>query len=45
MPALVEAAGGRVTFVEGDPCNRKLTTPEDLVVAGALLAGRDAVPE
>ena len=38
---LVEAAGGRVTFVEGDPSNRKLTTPEDLLVARALLAGRD----
>jgi len=36
--ALVEAAGGRVVVVEGDPCNRKLTEPHDLVVAEALLA-------
>jgi 2-C-methyl-D-erythritol 4-phosphate cytidylyltransferase len=36
--ALVEAAGGRVVVVEGDPRNRKLTDPLDLVVAEALVA-------
>jgi 2-C-methyl-D-erythritol 4-phosphate cytidylyltransferase len=35
--ALVEAAGGDVVVVPGDPCNLKVTTPEDLVVAAALL--------
>lgn len=35
--ALVEAAGGRVVVVPGDPRNLKVTTPADLVVAAALL--------
>ena len=35
--ALVEAAGGRVVIVPGDPRNLKVTTPADLVVAAALL--------
>jgi 2-C-methyl-D-erythritol 4-phosphate cytidylyltransferase len=35
--ALVEAAGGRVAVVPGDPRNLKITTPADLVVAAALL--------
>ncbi len=35
---LVEAVGGRVVLVEGHPVNLKITTPSDLVVAGALLA-------
>lgn len=35
--ALVEAAGGTVTVVEGDPRNLKLTHPHDLTVARALL--------
>jgi len=35
--ALVEAAGGRVVVVPGDPRNLKITTPADLVVAAALL--------
>jgi 2-C-methyl-D-erythritol 4-phosphate cytidylyltransferase len=35
--ALVEAAGGRVVIVPGDPRNLKITTPADLVVATALL--------
>lgn len=34
--ALVEAIGGRVTVVDGDPRNIKITTPTDLVVAEAL---------
>ncbi len=32
--ALVEATGGRVVVVAGDPTNRKITRPEDLVVEG-----------
>jgi 2-C-methyl-D-erythritol 4-phosphate cytidylyltransferase len=36
--ALVEANGGRVVVVPGDPRNIKITTPADLVVASALLA-------
>ncbi len=35
--ALVESAGGTVVVVEGDPRNFKLTSPDDLVVARALL--------
>ncbi len=38
--ALVEAAGGKVVVVAGDVANLKLTDPEDLVVAAALLAER-----
>jgi 2-C-methyl-D-erythritol 4-phosphate cytidylyltransferase len=34
--SLVEAAGGRVVTVEGDPSNLKITSPVDLVVAEAL---------
>jgi 2-C-methyl-D-erythritol 4-phosphate cytidylyltransferase len=34
--SLVEAAGGRVVTVEGDPANLKITSPVDLVVAEAL---------
>ncbi|HYA44986.1 MAG TPA: 2-C-methyl-D-erythritol 4-phosphate cytidylyltransferase [Acidimicrobiales bacterium] len=38
--ALVEAAGGRVVSVPGDPCNLKVTTPLDLALArAAALAG------
>jgi len=37
---LVEGLGGTVVVVEGDPRNLKLTSPDDLVVARALLAGR-----
>ncbi|MEA2716521.1 MAG: 2-C-methyl-D-erythritol 4-phosphate cytidylyltransferase [Actinomycetota bacterium] len=35
--ALVEALGGTVVVVEGDPRNLKITSPGDLVVARALL--------
>ena len=38
--ALVEAAGGRVVVVEGDPTNLKITGPDDLVRADALLTRR-----
>jgi 2-C-methyl-D-erythritol 4-phosphate cytidylyltransferase len=37
--ALVEAAGGRVRVLEGDTRNFKITTPDDLLVAQALLGG------
>ena len=37
--ALIEAAGGRVVVVPGDPVNAKLTTPHDLVLARAVVAG------
>jgi 2-C-methyl-D-erythritol 4-phosphate cytidylyltransferase len=40
--ALVEAAGGRVVVVPGDPRNRKLTTPDDLAIAQGLLHGTRA---
>ena len=36
--ALIEAAGGRVVVVPGDPANLKVTTQADLGVAAALLA-------
>jgi len=43
--ALVEAAGGRVVVVPGEAGNLKLTHPEDLVLATALLsAGAAALP-
>jgi 2-C-methyl-D-erythritol 4-phosphate cytidylyltransferase len=35
--ALVEAAGGSVVVVDGEPGNLKLTHPQDLAVARALL--------
>jgi 2-C-methyl-D-erythritol 4-phosphate cytidylyltransferase len=35
--ALVEAVGGRVVVVPGEPRNLKITTPDDLLVAAALL--------
>jgi 2-C-methyl-D-erythritol 4-phosphate cytidylyltransferase len=38
--ALVEAAGGRVVVVDGDPANLKITGPDDLARAETLLAGR-----
>jgi 2-C-methyl-D-erythritol 4-phosphate cytidylyltransferase len=38
--SLVEAAGGKVVVVDGTPANIKITHPDDLVVAGALLAAR-----
>jgi 2-C-methyl-D-erythritol 4-phosphate cytidylyltransferase len=35
--SLIEAAGGTVVVVEGEPRNAKITSPDDLVVAAALL--------
>jgi len=39
---LVEANGGTVMLVAGSETNLKITNPDDLVVAEALLAGRQA---
>lgn len=38
--SLVEEAGGRVLVVRGEKTNIKLTSPEDLVLAEAILAAR-----
>ena len=40
--SLVERDGGRVEVVEGEKTNIKLTSPEDLVFAEAILAAREA---
>lgn len=39
--SLVERDGGRVVLVDGERTNIKLTSPEDLVLAEAILATRD----
>lgn len=39
--ALVAAVGGTIAFVDGDPANRKITQPDDLMIAEALLGARD----
>ncbi len=39
--SLVEDAGGRVTMVAGEKTNIKLTTPEDLILAEAILVARE----
>jgi 2-C-methyl-D-erythritol 4-phosphate cytidylyltransferase len=39
--SLVENVGGRVALVAGDKTNIKLTTPEDLVLAEAILLARE----
>ena len=39
--SLVERSGGRVTIVAGDKTNIKLTSPDDLVLAEAILAARE----
>lgn len=40
--SVVERAGHRVTLVEGDPVNLKITRPMDLALAGYLLNDTDA---
>lgn len=40
--SLVEATGGRVVLVDGDPANLKLTTADDLALAEVLCARRGA---
>ncbi|QIN83676.1 2-C-methyl-D-erythritol 4-phosphate cytidylyltransferase [Rubrobacter tropicus] len=42
--SLVERNGGRVLLIEGDKTNIKLTSPEDLVLAEAILAAREGDP-
>ena len=37
--AMVEAAGGRITLVDGSPTNLKVTSPADLLIASALGRG------
>ena len=39
--SLVEEAGGRVAMVVGEKTNIKLTTPEDLILAEAILIARE----
>jgi 2-C-methyl-D-erythritol 4-phosphate cytidylyltransferase len=39
--SLVEAAGGKVVVVPGEPANRKITMPVDLVIAESLLRERE----
>lgn len=39
--AYIEAAGGRILLVEGDPALFKITTPADLALAERLLGDRD----
>src|SRR4030095_14452517 len=41
---LAERAGHRVTVVDGDPRNLKITTPEDLATAERLLDVKALVP-
>lgn len=41
--SLVERAGGRVVVVAGEKTNIKLTSPEDLILAEAILAAREGV--
>ncbi len=41
---LVEAAGGVVALVEGEAANRKITDPDDRLVAEAVLAARTEGP-
>jgi 2-C-methyl-D-erythritol 4-phosphate cytidylyltransferase len=41
--SLVERRGGQVMVVRGDYRNIKITTPEDLVLAEAFLAGERKV--
>ncbi len=41
--SLVERGGGRVHLVQGEKTNIKLTSPDDLVLAEAILAARDGV--
>lgn len=41
---LVERAGHQVRLVDGEPANIKITTPEDLRLAEAILARGDGLP-
>jgi 2-C-methyl-D-erythritol 4-phosphate cytidylyltransferase len=37
--SMVEASGGAIAIVEGDPMNLKVTYPEDLLLIEALRSG------
>ena len=39
--SLIESTGGRVAMVAGEKTNIKLTTPEDLILAEAILIARE----
>lgn len=43
--SVVEQAGEAVFLCEGERTNLKITTPEDMIVAEALLAGRESTEE
>ena len=43
--SLVEQDGGRVGVVAGEKTNIKLTSPEDLVFAEAILAAREGATQ
>ena len=43
--SLVERVGGRVLVVAGEKTNIKLTSPEDLILAEAILSSRAAIGE
>lgn len=43
--SVVEQAGDAVFLCEGERTNLKITTPEDMVIAEALLAGREKTEE
>ncbi len=38
--SVVEVAGHRIFLTQGEPCNLKITTPDDLIIAEALLAAQ-----
>ena len=42
--ALAERAGHKVTLVEGDAANLKITTPDDLAIAERILGGSAVTP-
>jgi 2-C-methyl-D-erythritol 4-phosphate cytidylyltransferase/2-C-methyl-D-erythritol 2,4-cyclodiphosphate synthase len=42
--ALVQSTGATLTFVEGDSASLKITNPNDLLVAAALLSRQTALP-
>lgn len=39
---VVEASGGRIHLIEGERANLKITTPDDLILAEAILSARAA---
>jgi 2-C-methyl-D-erythritol 4-phosphate cytidylyltransferase len=41
--SLVEKSGGKVSIVEGSYSNIKITTADDLLLAGLIIRGKDAV--